>query len=144
MAVPPEIAFAVASDVAAYKQFLPLLTRSVVRGPRVRTEEGESFDAELAVSYPKLGLTESFVSRVETFVASRLVRAVSTDGPFRSLTVEWLIKDGGSGSDVSVSIDYAFRNPFIQIAAAGVMDFAVQKVMAAFEARARQVMAEAS
>ena len=134
--VPAEVAFAVAADVAAYKEFLPLLQRSTILGPRTPTPTGETFDAELAVSYPKLGLSESFISRVETNSAKRTVQARSSDAPFRSIETTWQITPSGSGADVSIYIDYAFRNPFIQLAAGGLMDVAISKVMASFEARA--------
>ncbi len=143
VAVTPDVAFAVAVDVASYSQFLPLMNRSVIRGSKEKTAQGERFEAELAVAYPKLGLVESFVSRVETFFPERRVRALSQDGPFRALTAEWMIKNATNGCDVSITIDYAFRNPLLQIAAGAVMNQAVQKVMTAFEARAKGLQATA-
>jgi coenzyme Q-binding protein COQ10 len=140
--VPEDIAFAVAADVASYKDFLPLLQRSSIRGPRQRTVTGESFEAELAVSYPKLGLNEVFVSAVTTHIKDRNVKAVSTDGPFRRVETVWTIAPAPSGSDVTIRIDYAFRNPLLQIAASGLMDMAISKVLSAFEARARQLLAQ--
>lgn len=139
VAVPPDVAFAVAADVGSYKEFLPLLQRSAVRGQKKPTPSGETFDAELAVSYPKLGLTESFVSKVETSSAKRTVQARSNDAPFRNIETIWQITPAGDGAEVSIHIDYAFRNPFIQLAAGGLMDMAISKVMAAFEARALMI-----
>jgi coenzyme Q-binding protein COQ10 len=140
--VPANIAYEVAADVGSYKDFLPLLQRSTVMGAPVKTAQGESFKAELAVAYPKLGLKEAFVSQVTTNVAARTVKAESTDGPFRSVETVWTISPAATGSDVAIRIDYAFRNPLLQIAAAGLMDMAIAKVMSAFEARAKQVLAE--
>jgi coenzyme Q-binding protein COQ10 len=136
VAVPVDVAFAVAADVAAYKEFLPLLQRSTIRGQRKPTASGETFDAELAVEYPKLGLSESFISKVETDSSRRTVQARSSDAPFRNIETVWQITPAGEGADVAIHIDYAFRNPFIQLAAGGLMDMAIGKVMAAFEARA--------
>jgi ribosome-associated toxin RatA of RatAB toxin-antitoxin module len=45
---------------------------------------------------------------------------------------------------VGIAIDYAFRNPLIQIAAGGLMDMAITKVMAAFETRALSIQRAAS
>jgi coenzyme Q-binding protein COQ10 len=137
-------AYAVAADVGSYREFLPLMQRSVVRGARVPTDKGQRFDAELAVAYPKLGLSESFVSRVETNDADRSVTAHSTDGPFRAIETEWKITPVGEVCTVAIRIDYAFRNPLIQLAAGGLMEMAIQKVMAAFETRARDVQRKAS
>lgn len=142
--VPAEVAFAIAADVGSYSEFLPLLQRSTIRGKRTATAAGEQFDAELAIAYPKLGLAESFVSRVETDAAQRTVRATSADAPFRAIDTLWRITPAGSVADVSIRIDYAFRNPIIQIAAGGLMEMAIQKVMAAFEARAMDFQRKAS
>lgn len=142
VAVPVDVAFAVAADVAAYKDFLPLLQRSTIRGAKKPTPSGETFDAELAVSYPKLGLSESFISRVETDAAKWTVQARSSDAPFRAIETVWQITPAGDGSDVSIHIDYAFRNPFVQLAAGGLMDMAIGKVMSAFEARAKDVLSQ--
>jgi coenzyme Q-binding protein COQ10 len=142
VAVPVDVAFAVAADVASYKDFLPLLQRSTIRGPKRPTSSGETFDAELAVSYPKLGLSESFISKVETDASKRTVQARSSDAPFRNIETIWQITQSGDGADVSIHIDYAFRNPFIQLAAGGLMDMAIGKVMSAFELRAKDVLAQ--
>ncbi len=137
--VSPDVAFAVAADVAAYRQFLPLLTRSVIRGGKSQTESGETFAAELAVAFPKLGLSESFVSQVTTDSALRIVRATSSDKPFRALDAQWIINAAPSGSIVAIAIDYSFRNPLLQLVASGLMDMAVRKVMTAFETRAKSL-----
>lgn len=142
--VPPDLAFAVAADVPSYRDFLPLMQRSVVRGARRPTAAGEQFDAELAIAYPKLGLAESFTSRVETDTAGRIVKAVSSDAPFRRIETQWRITPADTGSNVAIRIDYAFRNPLLQLAAGGLMDMAINKVMAAFEARARDLQRKAS
>ena len=142
--VPADVAYAVAADVGSYREFLPLMQRSTVRGPRQAPAAGESFDAELSVAYPKLGLSESFVSRVETDGANRTVKATSRDAPFRAIETLWRISPADTGSDVSIRIDYAFRNPLIQLAAGGLMEMAIQKVMAAFDARALAAQRSAS
>lgn len=139
MSVPADIAFTVAADVEHYSAFLPLLQSSKLIGVRQKTPTGETFQAALAVSYAKLGLAESFISTVTTHLQNREVKAISTDGPFRRVETMWTIVPAGLLSDVSIRIDYVFRNPLLQIAAAGLMDMAIKKVMAAFEARAKRV-----
>jgi len=144
VAVPADVAFSVAANVAAYKDFLPLLHRSSIRGRKIETEVGGSFEAELAVSYPKLGLAQAFVSRVETNRIERTVSARSNDAPFRAMETKWSITPAATGCDVSITIDYVFHNPLLQIAAGGLMDMAIAKVMAAFEVRAVEVQRTAS
>jgi coenzyme Q-binding protein COQ10 len=142
ISVPADVAYEVAADVGAYKLFLPLMQKSTVIGTKQKTSNGEAFEAELAVAYPKIGLSGQFISRVETDTSHRTVRAKSTDGPFRFVETIWRITPASSGSDISIRIDYAFRNPLMQLAAAGVMDVAISKVISAFEARAVSLLAE--
>ncbi|MBL8791576.1 MAG: type II toxin-antitoxin system RatA family toxin [Rhizobiales bacterium] len=142
--VPADVAYEVASDVAAYREFLPLMQRSVIRSAKTPVPGGETFAAELSIAYPKLGLSESFTSRVEINGVERTVRAISSEPPFRSIEAQWKITPVGNDSDVAIRIDYAFRSPLLQLAAGGLMPMAVQKVMAAFEERARVLQRRAA
>ena len=137
--VPHDVAFAVAADVASYMKFLPLVERSVVRGRKAQTDHVESFVAELAIAYPKLRLSESFVSQVTVDKAAGVVRAKSADPPFRTLAARWTISPTPGGSNVAFVIDYSFRNPLLQLVASGLMNIAFQKIMTAFEARAMTI-----
>lgn len=139
VAVPPEVAFAVAADVGSYKMFLPLLDRSTIREPVKVDGARKSFNAELAVGYAKLGLRESFVSSVVCDAEKRTVTATSRDAPFKEMKTAWTVDEVGGKSKVSISIDYAMRNMLIQFAVSSAMDMAVQKVMTAFEARAKSI-----
>ena len=139
VAVPPDVAYAVAADVASYKTFLPLLERSTIRGAVTEIDGIKSFSAELAVGYAKLGLQEAFVSRVACDSVKRTVAATSQDGPFKDMRTVWSIRDVGGRSDVLIAIDYSMRNMLIQFAVSSAMDMAVQKVMTAFEARAKSI-----
>lgn len=136
VAVAPALAFAVASDVAAYKDFLPLLERSLIVGSTVESGGIKTFNAELAVGYAKLNLRESFISQVVCDAAKRTVTATSQQPPFRDMKTTWTIVDVNGVSDVSISINYAMRSMLLQFAVSAAMEMAVQKVMGAFEARA--------
>lgn len=135
----PDIAFAVASDVASYKDFLPLLERSVIRGTPTETNNVKSFNAELAVGYAKLNLREAFISKVVCDGNTKTVTATSTDAPFKDMKTVWSIREANGQSAVTISIDYSMRSMLIQFALSGAMDMAVNKVMTAFEARAKSV-----
>ena len=139
--VPPDVAYEIAADVESYKNFLPLMHRSTIRGGRLPVGSGEKFLAELVVAYEKLGLKESFVSEVVTDPIARTVTATSAEGPMKSLSTSWEIREVPGGSEVSVKIDYAFKNKLMQIAFAGMMDLAAAKIMKAFENRALEINA---
>lgn len=139
VAVSPEAAFAVAADVASYKDFLPLLERSLIRGGITEIDGVKTFNAEVAVGYAKLNLRETFFSRVVCDSNKRTVTATSQEPPFKYMTAIWTIRDINGQSDVTISIDYAMRSLFLQFAIAAAMDTAVNKIMTAFEARAKSI-----
>jgi coenzyme Q-binding protein COQ10 len=144
VAVPAGVAYAVAVDVAAYREFLPLLEESQIVGA-VSEERGlRMFRAELAVGYSKLRIRERFTSTVVCDDVERTVTATSQEPPFRNMKTIWTISDSSNKTEVAIEIDYVMRNPLLQVVLAGVMEMAVNKVMAAFETRAKSVHAAAS
>ena len=140
-----EQAFAIAADVASYKDFLPLLKRSAIRGERKREGNTEVFNADLQVAFEKLGLRESFTSHVVTDADTHVVTATSSDGPMKSLKATWTIKASPDGkSDVTISVEYTMKSVMLQLMVGGLTDFVAQKIMSAFEDRGRFLYGAAS
>jgi coenzyme Q-binding protein COQ10 len=139
VAVPASVAYAVACDVSAYKEFLPLIERSLIRGPVTERDGQTSFSAEVAVGYARLNLRETFYSKVVCDAKAQTVTATSQDAPFREMKTVWTISNVNGQSEVSVVIDYSMRSVLLQFAIIGAMDMAVNRVMTAFEARAKAI-----
>lgn len=133
-----EQVFAIARDVARYKEFLPLIRRSVVRNAVTDAEGRESFEGELTVAYQKLGIEEVMTSRVSVDPAAMTVTARSDQGPVKHLVSEWKITATGERRcDITFTVDYQLRSRMLQMVFSGMFDMAVRKVMSAFEERAR-------
>lgn len=132
--------FAIARDVAQYREFLPLVKRSVVRHV-VKGEDGqERFDGELTVAYAKLGIEEVMTSHVSVDPVALTVKAESHQGPVKRLVSEWrIVPTGEHRCDISFSVDYELRSRTLQFVLSGMFDLAVRKVMNAFEDRAREL-----
>ena len=133
--------FALASDVGSYPEFVPLCQDANIwdeqrDGPHIR-----SFTASLLIVYDKLKLQETFVSDVSTNDEALTIRAVSDKGPVKQLENTWRFVDiAGTGeSDVEFSIDYVMSSRVLQFAMSTMFDYAVRKMMAAFEQRAREI-----
>ncbi len=136
----PEQIYAIAIDVAAYKEFVPLLTGSTVRNRRPMPGGGESFDADLTISYKKLNISETLSSRVELDPVNRIVRAHANEGPVKSLDSEWKIVPTGEGqSEIQYSVDYTLKSRSLQFLLSGMFDLMVRRILVAFEQRARKV-----
>lgn len=135
--------FNVISDVAKYREFLPLVERSTVRGRRAAEPNGdEQFNADLVVAYHPLRIEEHFASEVSTSVQDLTVRTQSTGQALKKLTSEWQVKPvGENGCEVTFTLDYELKNFFLQKILGGMFDQAVRKVMNAFEDRVRTVYA---
>ena len=132
--------YAVAADVSAYREFLPLVKRSIIRSRKPLPNGGEVFDAELLVAYKKLRIEESMMSQVTTDPGNLTVRAQSNEGAVKSLDAVWRIKgmpDGGS--EIDFSVDYTLKSRSLQFLLSGMFDLVVRKIMTAFEERARKL-----
>ncbi len=137
--------FVIASDVANYKQFLPLVRKSVVTGKTQLPDGREAFNAELTIAYKKLGIHEVLQSNAIVDRANRLVTATSEQGPVKRLKAEWLMVEKDPKScEINFSVDYELKSKTLQFVLSGMFDMMVRKVMNAFEERARELYGSAS
>lgn len=135
----PRQVFDVIADVARYREFLPLVERSTVRGERRSTPTGEEqFSADLVVAYQPLRIEEHFASEVTTSSEHMTVRTVSRGQALNKLVSSWsVVPVDSGGSDVVFSVDYEFKGFFLRNLVSGMFDLAVRKIMTAFEDRVR-------
>ena len=135
-----EQVYEIAGDVSKYKEFMPLVKRSLVRN-RVKHADGtETMESELEVSYKKLGIKETLRSRVTVDWASKLVTSQSSEPPVTHLNAQWQIREiGPDECEIEFNVDYALKSRAMQFVLSGMFDLVVRKVMNAFEERAREL-----
>jgi coenzyme Q-binding protein COQ10 len=140
MAHSPEELYAIAADVQQYSSFVPLCSASN-EGPRIADEQGrERFRGTLRIAYPKLGLAETLHSDVTVDRQRLLVRAVANDGPVKHLENRWAFRpDGKGGTQVEFSVDFEMSSRILHGVVTGLFDYAMRKIMNAFEARAEML-----
>ena len=133
--------FILASDVAAYPEFVPLCKEAKIWNQRHDGEHVNTFTSSLLIVYDKLNLKEEFVSEVLTDDEQLTIRAVSSSGPVKRLENHWHFVDHieAGGSDVEFSIDYQMSSRPLQFVLSTMFDYAVRKMMTAFEERAAEV-----
>lgn len=135
-----EQVFAIASDVAQYRHFLPLVKRSVVRNVTELGDGRKTFEGELTVSYKKLSIEEVMASHVTVDPAKLTVTAESSQGPVKRLVSEWkIVPTGDNRCDINFSVDYELKSRTLQFVLSGMFDMAVRRIMTAFEERAREL-----
>lgn len=136
----PKQIFAVIADVGSYKEFLPLVERSTVRNRKPAVDDTEHFDADLLVGYKKMGIHESFSSRVQASLKDLSVNAVSSGKAVKKLISSWQITAVGDGkSEITFAVDYEMKSPILQMLMRGMFDTVARKIMGAFEARAKKL-----
>ncbi|MFN7179213.1 type II toxin-antitoxin system RatA family toxin [Hyphomonas sp.] len=133
----PAECFQLVSGIEKYPDFIRWITALRVSEQRTVSPGVEECLGEVVVGFK--GFAERFSTRVTADEPARRVTAALVRGPFRKLFAEWRITESVAGaSDVSLEINYEFRNPVIGFLAAANHDMAVDRILAAFLAEARQ------
>ncbi len=136
----PQQMFAIAADIERYPEFIKLITRATVSDQRLDDQGRDTFRSEITIVYPKLGIDQTFASRVIVDAENLNIRSVSNEKPMKNLDSRWQFRplpDGGSAIDYSV--DYEMASRMLQFVMNKTLDFAMGKVVKAFERRARML-----
>jgi coenzyme Q-binding protein COQ10 len=127
------------ADVERYPEFIPWTAAARVRSRRP-SGEAEIVDADLVISFKVF--RERFGSRVTLWPADMRIDTEYLDGPFHHMVSKWAFRDAedAPGScDVTFYVDFEFRNRLLQGAAGMFFNEAMQRIVRAFEARARDL-----
>ena len=136
----PQQMFAIAADIERYPEFIKLITRHSLSDRRQDAEGRDTFRSEITVVYAKLGIDQTFASQVTFDPENLTIRSLSNEKPMKHLDSRWHFRplpDGGSAIDYSV--DYEMANRMLQFIMNKSLDFAMGKVVNAFERRARML-----
>jgi coenzyme Q-binding protein COQ10 len=141
----PADCFQLVSDIAKYPDFIRWITAMRVSGQRDVQPGVTECQGEAMVGFK--GFTERFTTQVVADEPAKRVTASLVRGPFRKLFAEWRIFETvGGATDITLEIDYEFRNPVIGFLAAANHDLATDRILNAFlvEAQKRFVVLTAS
>lgn len=121
-------------DIEKYPQFLPWCSSATIL-----LKKKEYLTAKLAVEFKNF--SKSYVSKVFSHQTPEgyniEVQAIS--GPFRYLKNIWQIKSLNNASEVKFSIDFEFKSSIIDMLIGVVFSTATEKMIVAFEARAKEL-----
>ena len=93
--------------------------------------------ADLVISFKVF--RERFGSRVVLWPDAMKIDTEYLDGPFKHMISNWAFQDADGGCDVSFAVDFEFKNRLLQGAAGMFFNEAMQRVVRAFEARAKDL-----
>ena len=124
------------ADVASYPQFLPWCSAARIRS---RTPQGDAEEmlADLVISFKVF--RERFGSRVVLRPNTKHIDTEYLDGPFQYMKSTWDFADVEDGVEVQFFVDFEFRNIILQKAIGLVFFEAMNRIVGAFEARAKSL-----
>ena len=125
--------FELVGDVERYPDFLPWCSGARIRKTQI-TDEGKVITADLIIAYKMF--RERFTSEVVLKPEELLVEVTYKDGPFKYLESYWKMIPTSGGSDVDFHVNFEFKSRMLQSMIARIFTKAVEKMVAAFIARA--------
>ncbi|SFT49800.1 type II toxin-antitoxin system RatA family toxin [Sedimentitalea nanhaiensis] len=124
------------ADVAEYPKFLPWCAAARVR-KLTPMGAAQLMEADLVISFKVF--RERFGSRVMLWPETRRIDTEYIDGPFKYMKSNWAFNDTPTGCDVSFDVDFEFKNAILQKIIGLVFNEAMQHIVRAFEARAKEL-----
>jgi coenzyme Q-binding protein COQ10 len=128
----PEQLYALVADVARYPEFLPWCIAA-----RVRKREDKLLVADLVIGFRMI--RERFTSRVRLDDEGRRIDVAYIEGPFKYLNNHWVFEPHPEGCLIDFYIDFEFRSKILQRLMEALFHEAVRRMVATFEARAREI-----
>lgn len=136
IAASQEQMFNVIADVNRYQEFVPYVTRSMEWNDRGSAKYKE---AELEVGFSFI--TEKYTSKIELEPFSAVTTRTDDSRLFSHLTSRWRLSPGVSPTScwVDFDVDFGFSSEMYGRLAGVFLEDVVKKMVAAFEARAKQL-----
>lgn len=132
----PEQLFDLVADVKRYPDFLPWCIAS-----RITKREGpDVFYADLVIGYKMI--REKFGSKV-TLVNNHHIHVEYLSGPMKYLSNHWkFIREEDGSCTIDFFVDFEFKNKLLQNLIGVFFNEVVQRMVGAFEDRARDLYGE--
>ncbi len=130
--------YALIADVGSYPEFLPWCSAARIRSRDVREDGAEVVEADLVISFKVF--RERFGSRVVLRPEARKIEVAYLDGPFKYMNNHWTftpLEDGGC--EVDFFVEFEFKSFVLQKLIGVVFHEAMQRIVRAFEGRAREL-----
>lgn len=123
------------ADVERYPEFLPWNSAVRIRSRTPQPDGTELMVADLVVSFKVF--RERFGSRVVLNPQATRIDMEYVDGPFRHMKSYWQFREAPAGCEVEFFVDFEFKSLVLQKLIGVVFNEAMQRIVRAFEDRAR-------
>jgi coenzyme Q-binding protein COQ10 len=122
-------------DIEKYPEFLPWCRQAKI----VKKISDENLQADLLINFKNFfEKYRSDVKHGESSVGAYFVDVVAIEGPFKKLVNKWEIREVGNDKcEVKFFIEFEFNSIFLTKMIGGIFERATEKMMMAFEERAK-------
>ena len=124
------------SDVESYPEFLPWCAAARINSV-ISDSPKEVISADLVISFKVF--RERFCSEVKLNQNELSIQTKYLDGPFKYMNSTWNFNDCPEGCIVNFFVDFEFKNKILQSIIGIVFNEAMQRVVRAFEDRAKEL-----
>ncbi len=131
--------FDLVADIESYPEFLPWCVGARIENRR-QDGEREVLDAELVLSFK--AFRESYRSRVILDPDNFTINVSNLEGFFRKLDSQWRFVPDGDGCEVRFFIEFEFKSFLLRKTVGIAFNMAMQRVIYAFEERARTLQVQ--
>ncbi|HVO04815.1 MAG TPA: type II toxin-antitoxin system RatA family toxin [Candidatus Cybelea sp.] len=128
----PQQMFDLVADVARYPEFLPWCV-----GARIKEQREDMVLADLMIGFKMV--REKFTSRVWLDRTVPRIDVEYINGPFRTLKNHWTFLPTPEGCRIEFFLEFEFSSAMLQKLIGVLFHEAVRRMVAAFEARAKQL-----
>ncbi len=136
----PDQLFDLVGDVRAYPTFIPWIS-TIRTGPEQPRGEGVSvLDAEASVGFSVI--RERFATRIKRNAPEWVIEVKLISGPFKRLLNQWRFEPHPAGTKILFDIDFEFKSKLLDLMLRANFDYAVQRLIGCFEARAKALYGE--
>ena len=138
----PEQLFQLVGDVSRYPEFVPHLKSVRVWDQKADSTGLSTLKAEAAVGFALF--QERFATSVRRDKERLTIEVDLLSGPFHHLTNRWRFVPLRAGTEVDFLIDFAFRSKLLDAVLAANFERGVDRIMRAFDDRARELYGSAA
>jgi coenzyme Q-binding protein COQ10 len=137
----PEQLFALVGDVRAYPEFIPWIKSIRLSPLRQESDQMTVLDADASVGFSVI--SERFATRVRRDEAAQAIEVNLISGPFKKLLNQWRFIADPFGAKILFDIEFEFKSKLLDLMLRANFDYAVERLIGCFEARAKTLYGKA-
>ena len=138
----PDQLFDLVGDVRAYPKFIPWISAIRVGQEQREGDCVSVLDADAEVGFSVI--RERFATRLRRDAGELVIDVKLITGPFKTLLNHWRFEPHPTGAKIFFDIEFEFKSKLLDLMLRANFDYAVQRLIGCFEARAKALYGDQS